>query len=108
MVCYGFVNVHEQTEDRSGDKKDKYYEELDRVFNHFQKHHVKIFVGDFNAILGREGTVELITENENLLEIINDNVDNKHIHVRRSIKQCSHIATFINMAGLFLMEKHTT
>ena len=30
------------------------YEELEQVFNHFPKYHMKILLGDFNAKVGRE------------------------------------------------------
>jgi hypothetical protein len=30
------------------------YEELEEVFHHFRKYHIKILLGDFNAQLGKE------------------------------------------------------
>jgi hypothetical protein len=33
---------------------DSFYEELERVFDKFPKHHMKILLGDFNAKVGRE------------------------------------------------------
>jgi hypothetical protein len=34
--------------------KDSLYGELERVFDQFPKHSVKIWLGDFNAKVGRE------------------------------------------------------
>ena len=35
-------------------RKQFFYEELEHVFEHFPKYHMKILVGDFYAKLGRE------------------------------------------------------
>jgi exonuclease III len=43
------LNVHAPTEDKTGDVKDSFYEELERVFDKFPKYHMKIMLGDFNA-----------------------------------------------------------
>jgi len=43
------VNVHAPSEDKSEDSKYSFYEELERVFNHFPKYHMKMILGDFNA-----------------------------------------------------------
>jgi hypothetical protein len=43
------LNVHTPTEDKIDDVKDSFYEELERVFDNFPKHHMKILLGDFNA-----------------------------------------------------------
>jgi hypothetical protein len=34
--------------------KDRFYEELEYVFDKFPKYHMKILLGDFNAKIGRE------------------------------------------------------
>jgi len=39
------VNVHAPSEEL----KDSFYEELEEVFDHFPKYHMKILLGDFNA-----------------------------------------------------------
>jgi hypothetical protein len=67
------LNVHAQTEEKSDDSKDSFYEELEKVFNHFPKYHTKILLGDFNAKLGREDTFKLMIGNESLHEDSNDN-----------------------------------
>jgi hypothetical protein len=52
--CNIVLNVHAPAEEKSDDSKDSFYEELQKVFNHFPKYHMKILV-DFDAKLGREG-----------------------------------------------------
>jgi hypothetical protein len=37
------LNVHAPTEDKIDDIKDRFYEELERVFDNFPKHHRDIF-----------------------------------------------------------------
>jgi hypothetical protein len=48
------LNIHAPTEDKPDDVKDRFYEELDRVFDKFPKYHMKILLGDFSAKLCRE------------------------------------------------------
>jgi hypothetical protein len=48
------VNVHAPSEEKSDESKDSSYEELEQVFDHFPKYHMKILLGDFNA-KGGEG-----------------------------------------------------
>ena len=47
------LNVHEQSEEKSDDSRDSFYEELEQVFYHFAKYHTKIPLGDFNIKLKR-------------------------------------------------------
>jgi hypothetical protein len=47
-------NVCAPSEEKSDDSKDRFDEELERVFRHFSKYHMKILLGDFNAKVGRE------------------------------------------------------
>ena len=48
------LNVHAPSEEKSDEAKDSFYEELEQVFDHFPKYHIKILLGDFNAKVGRE------------------------------------------------------
>jgi hypothetical protein len=48
------LNAHAPTEDKGDDSKDSFYEELEGVFHHFPNYHMKILLGDFSAIVGRE------------------------------------------------------
>jgi len=49
--CNIILNVHAQSQEKSDDSKDSFYDELEQVFDHFPKYHVKILLGDFNAKL---------------------------------------------------------
>jgi exonuclease III len=42
-------NVHAPTEDKIDDIKDRFYEELEQVFDKFPKYHMKIFVRRFHG-----------------------------------------------------------
>jgi exonuclease III len=64
--------VYEPTEKKSDDSKDSFYEELEQVFNHFPKYHMKILLGDFNAKVGREDTFKPKTGKEILHDDSND------------------------------------
>jgi hypothetical protein len=43
-----------QTEDKTDDVMDSFYEKLERVFDKFPKYHMKILLRGFNAKVGRE------------------------------------------------------
>jgi hypothetical protein len=45
--------VHAPSEEESDDSSENFYEELQQVFYHVPKYHIKILVGDFNAKLGK-------------------------------------------------------
>ena len=46
------LNVHARSEVKSDDSKDSFYEELEQVFDHCPRYHMKILLGDFNAKMG--------------------------------------------------------
>jgi hypothetical protein len=64
--------VHAPSAGKSDDPKDSFYEELEQVFDHFPKYHMKILSGDFNAKVGRENIFKLIAGNESLHQDSND------------------------------------
>jgi hypothetical protein len=66
------LNVHAPTEDKTDNVKDSSYEELERIFNKFPKHHMKILLGDFNAKVDTDDIFKLTIGNESLHEISND------------------------------------
>jgi len=68
-----FLNVHAPSEEKSDDSKDSFYEELEQVFDHFSKRHMKIVLGDFNAKVGRENIFKPTIGNESLHQVSNDN-----------------------------------
>ena len=55
------------------DSKDSFYEELEQVFVHFPRYHMKNLLGDFNAKVGRENIFKPTIGNENLHQDSNDN-----------------------------------
>jgi exonuclease III len=67
------LNAYAPMEEKGDDSKDSFYEELEGVFDHFPKHHVKILLGDFNAKVGREDTFKPTTGDESLHQYSNDN-----------------------------------
>jgi len=46
------LNVHGPSEEKSNDPKDSFHEDLEQVFDHFTKYHMKILLSDFNAKWG--------------------------------------------------------
>jgi hypothetical protein len=50
--------------------KDRFYQELEHVFDKFPKCHMKILLGDFNANVGREDFFKPEIGNESLHELV--------------------------------------
>jgi hypothetical protein len=46
------LNFHAPTEDKIDDIKDRFYEEVEQVFDKFPKCHMKLLLGNFNAKIG--------------------------------------------------------
>jgi len=67
------VNVHAPSEEKSDDSKDSFYEELEQVFDHFPKYHIKMLQGDFNAKVGRENIFKPTIGQESLPQDSNYN-----------------------------------
>ena len=65
--------MHAPSEDKSDDSKDSFYEELEQVFDHFPRYHMKILLGDFNAKVGRENIFKPTVGKESLHQDSNDN-----------------------------------
>jgi hypothetical protein len=93
------LNVHAPNEDRIDDMKDRFYEELEQVFDKFLTYHMKILLLDFNAKVGREDIFKQTICNESLHKISNDNgvkVVNFAPSRNLTVKvRCFHIVTFI-------------
>ncbi|PNF41599.1 hypothetical protein B7P43_G11344, partial [Cryptotermes secundus] len=66
------MNVHAPTEDTIDDLKNRFYEELEHVFDKFPKFPIKNLL-DFYAKVGREDIFKPMLGNESLHEISNDN-----------------------------------
>jgi len=67
------VKEHAPSEEKSYDSKDSFYEELEQVFYHFPKCHMKILLGNYNAQMGRENIFKPTNENEGLHQDSNNN-----------------------------------
>jgi exonuclease III len=67
------LNVNAPNEDKYDDIKDSFCEELEQVFDHFPRYHMKILLGDFNAKIGREDIFKSVIGDESLHEASNDN-----------------------------------
>jgi len=61
--------VHAPSEEKSDESK----EELEQVFDHFPKYHMKMLLGDFNAKVGRENILKPTIGQESLHQDSNDN-----------------------------------
>jgi len=64
------VNVHAPSEEKSEESKDSFYEELEHVFDHFPKYHMKILLGDFNAKVGRDNIFKPLMDRRVSIRII--------------------------------------
>ena len=105
------VNVHAPSEEKSEKLKDSFYEELEEVFDHFPKYHMKILLGDFNAKVGRQDIFKPIIGQESLHQDRNDNgvriVKFAHRKIWLLKARCSLTGTFINTPGPPLMVRLT-
>jgi hypothetical protein len=67
------LNAHAPTEDIDDNITNRFYGELEQVFDQFSTYHMKILLGDFEAKVGRVGIFKLIIGNGSLHEASNDN-----------------------------------
>jgi hypothetical protein len=51
--CDIVLNVHAPNEDKDDCINDSFYKELEQVYDKILRYHMKIFLGDFNAKVGR-------------------------------------------------------
>jgi len=58
---------------KSDESKDSFYEELEQVFDHFPKYHMKMLLGDFNVKVGKENIFKPTIGQESLHQDSNDN-----------------------------------
>jgi hypothetical protein len=106
------LNDHASTEDKIDDIKDRFYEVLEQDFVKSPKYHMKIFLGDFNAKVGKKDIFKPTIGNERLHATSNGNgvrvVNLSHPKFSLSKVRCSHIVTFVKLLGHFLMGERTT
>ena len=67
------LNVQAPGEEKSDESKDSFYEELEQVFDHFTKYHMKILLRYFNEKVGRANVFKMAIWNESLHQDSNDN-----------------------------------
>jgi hypothetical protein len=89
------LNVHVPIEDKIYDMKDRFYEELERVFDKFPKYHMNILFGEFKAKVGREDIFKATIGGESLHEISNDNgvKSSQLCHIQKSYCQKYNVPT---------------
>jgi hypothetical protein len=63
------LNLSALTENKDNDIKDIFYEELEQVFDQFRRYLMNIFLGEFNAKVGKEDIFKQIIGNESLHEV---------------------------------------
>jgi len=104
--------VHAPSEEKSDESKDSFYEELEQVFDHFLKYHMKLLLGDFNAKVGRENIFKPTIQQESLRQDSNDNgvrlVNFATSKIWWLRAQCSLTGTFVNTPGPPVMVRLTT
>jgi len=66
------LNVHAPSEEKSDDSKDRFYEEIEQMFDHFPQYHIKILLGVFNAKVGKEDIIKPTVGNETAHQGSND------------------------------------
>jgi hypothetical protein len=64
------LNAHAPNEEKNGDSNGSFYEELEKMFDHY---HMKTLLGDFSAKFGQEDIFKPTTGNVSLHEDSNDN-----------------------------------
>jgi hypothetical protein len=109
--CDIVLNVHDPTEDKIHDMKDRFYKELERVFDKFRRYHAKILLRDFNDKVHREDIFKPTIGNESLHEISNDNgvgvvkfATSKNLTLKNTMFPHRNITDFL---GHLLMERLT-
>jgi hypothetical protein len=82
--------------------KDRFYEELERVFDKFPKYHMNILLGDFYTKVGKEDIFKPTVGNESLHEINKDSgvgvvnsVTSKNLTVKSTMFPYRNIHNFI-------------
>jgi hypothetical protein len=63
-------NVHIPTEDKSYDIEDSFQHELERILDQFPNYHMKIFLGYYNAKVGRQDISKPAIGNESYMKLV--------------------------------------
>lgn len=67
------INCHAPTEEKDGEEKEAFYEEMGNIYDRIPRQDVKIVMGDCNAKVGRERYYQPIIGKYSLHEVSNDN-----------------------------------
>jgi len=62
--------VHAPSEEKRDESKDSFYGELEQVFDHFPKYHMKMLLRDFNAKVRRDNIFKLTIGQEEWKKLI--------------------------------------
>ena len=62
--------MHAQSEEKRYDSKDSFCEELEQVFNHFPKYHMKSLLGDLHDKMERQDILKPTIRNEVYIRIV--------------------------------------
>jgi len=104
------LNAQAPAKKKSDDLQDSLYEELEQIFHHFPKYHMRILLEDFNAKLRREDIFKPTIGNDSLHQDSNDNgvrVVNL-LHKKILLKtRCFRTETFVNALVHHLMGTYT-
>lgn len=101
------INVYALTEDKDNEEKELFYGKLVEVYDGAPKRDIKMFLGDFNAKVGREVYYRPTIGKYSLHDTSNDN-GTRLIDFAVSRNIVSSIKTFTRQHGYHLMESPKT
>jgi len=106
------LNVHAPSEEKSGDSEDRFFKELEQVFDHFPMYHLTILLGDFKVKVGRENIFRLKLGMGVYISMVMMMVlefkTSPHQKIRLLRAPCFCTETFISKPGPLLMGTLTT
>jgi len=68
-----FVNGHAPTEEKTQEKKDEFYDNLEHTLNGIPRSRIRIVLEDFNAKLGKENIFRSMIGNHSLHDVTSEN-----------------------------------
>ncbi|KAJ9589104.1 hypothetical protein L9F63_017608 [Diploptera punctata] len=70
---YSFICVHAPTNEKNEEEKERFYDELDKIYDECPKRDIKIILGDLNTQIGKEGMYKPTIGTNSLHTVSNDN-----------------------------------
>jgi hydroxypyruvate isomerase len=67
------ISAYAPTEEKTDEEKEKYYEDLQMVYNKVPKHDIVIILGSLNAKVGKEDVFQNVAGKHTLHETTNRN-----------------------------------